>query len=187
MSALTTLETDLDCLESKKKKRRGLFVSIFVAFRERESSRTDIVGCNEMSHPPSLPIFFCLGCCSSSFLSLSLKSIKERRKRRRDRHTHKKKEREMKISAFFPLEKYLPLISRGKSKIKTKSDEMPRVCAFLSHTHKKNNHHPLSLSRDRFSLRARKDVSNQHSRTIVRSKVEKIERRNFASGVNFVF
>ena len=184
MSALTTLETDLDCLESKKKKRRGLFVSIFVAFRERESSRTDIVGCNEMSHPPSLPIFFCLGCCSSSFLSLSLKSIKERRKRRRDRHTHKKKEREMKISAFFPLEKYLPLISRGKSKIKTKS-EMPRESALFSQ--KKPTTTPF-LWRSIFC--ARKIYiprSNQHSRTIVRSKVEKIERRNFASGVNFVF
>jgi len=75
---------------------------------------------------------------------------------------------------------------RGKSKMKTKSVEMLRVsCAFHA---KKPTTPPFSL---RSIFCARKIYiprSNQHSRSIVRSKVEKIERRNFCpSGVNFVF
>ena len=110
-----------------------------------------------MSHPPSLPIFFCLG---SWFFFLSL-SPQEEKKKKKSRHTHTKKEREMKISAFFPLEKYLPLVSRGKSKIKTKS-EMPRVFALFSRTNKRKKQPPppFSLARSIFSPRAKRCIKS---------------------------
>ena len=81
----------MDCLESKKKKRRGLFVSIFVAFRERERAVEQISSGASKCHILLLfPSFFVWVVGSSSFLSL----LKKRRKRRRVA-THKlKKKRE---------------------------------------------------------------------------------------------
>jgi len=148
--------------------------------RERESS-ADIGGCNETLHPPSLHLFL-FGLFFLFFLSFV---FFEKREEEEEIATHAQKKKRDDGSAFFPLEKYLPLVSR---KIKDENKICRDASSLLRFSRKKTNHTPF-LTRSIFC--ARKIYiprSNQHSRSIVRSKVEKIERRNFCpSGVNFVF
>ena len=173
MSALTTLETDLDCGEWKEEED---YSSVFVVFREREREReraaaAQISAVATKCYILLLFIFFCLGCSSFPF-SLSQVSLclsRKERRRRRDRHTQKKERGDG--SAFFPLEKYLPLVSR-KIKDKNKIWDASGVCAFLA---KKTNHHPLSLAID--FLRAKDIYSAIKSTLAIDRSIEGWEDR----------
>jgi hypothetical protein len=124
MSALTTLETDLDCGERKKEEKRIIrqYFCRFQTERERERAAEQISAVATKCYILLLfPSFFVWVVWFFFFLSLS---FKKREKKRSPHTTHtKKKERKERDdgSAFFPLEKYLPLVSR-KIKDKTKSD-----------------------------------------------------------------